>query len=54
MHFRIILSCLIPHTIGTRICAVNVSSIDLDSWEINLLQFDGESVLHLDRSDLST
>ena len=39
-------------TIGTRNCAVNMRSVDLDSWEV--FQFDGESVLHLDGSDLST
>ena len=46
MHFRIILS------IGTRNCAVCMRSADLEGWEV--FQFDGESVLHLDGSDLST
>jgi len=37
--------------LGTRNCAVNMRSVDLDSWEGS---FGGESFLHLDGSNLST
>ena len=40
---------LLPHTaIGTRNCAVNFGQLG------SVFQFDGESVLQLDGSDLST
>jgi len=35
----------------TQNCAVNMRSVDLDSWEVS---FNSESFLHLDGSDLST
>jgi len=38
-------------TLETRNCAVNMRSVDLDSWEVS---FDGESFLYLDGSDLNT
>ena len=37
--------------IGTRNCAVNMRSVDLNSWEVS---FDGESFVHLDGGDLGT
>ena len=44
-----VLSCTAS---GTRNCAVNMRSVDLERWEVS---FDSsESVLHLDGSDLST
>jgi len=45
---------VLPHTtIGTRNCAVNMRSVFFGQLG-SVFQFDGESVLHLDGSDLST
>ena len=45
---------VLPHTtIGTRNCAVNVRSVFFGQLG-SVFQFDGESVIHLDGSDLST
>lgn len=50
MLFRIILSRHYA-AIGTRNCAVNMISVDLNSWEVS---FDSESFVHLDGGDLGT
>jgi len=50
MLFRIILSRHYA-AIGTWNCAVNMISVDLNSWEVS---FDSESFVHLDGGDLGT